>query len=51
MGTTKKPATTEHVTLTLSHAEATNLLTVLTHALQHGGTKTATAARTKSKLK
>lgn len=41
MGTTKKPAATSHVTLTLTHAEATSLLTTLTHALQHGGTKTA----------
>jgi hypothetical protein len=49
MGTTKKPAVASHVTLTLSHAEATSLLTTLTHALQHGGTKTE--ARTKAKLK
>jgi hypothetical protein len=51
MGTTKKPAVSEHVTLTLSHEQATSLLTLLTHALQHSGTKTATAARTKAKLK
>jgi hypothetical protein len=41
MGTTKKPAAAQNVTLTLSHEQATSLLTMLTHALQHGGTKTA----------
>ena len=40
MGTIKKAAASDHVTLTLAAADAKTLLAALTHAVHGGGLKT-----------